>query len=143
MGALWERLDALRPTLREMWLFSVSGGKTSDLEQSSRILGPCPTLFPYPSCVSVFCPQIRRKEKQDFEFGQPMPVFGNLFGERVRGDIDSRLSSVKMHGALEMETPPPSRTIIWLMSCKWKALDFSIRNFHLRPSLCSILKRCY
>lgn len=57
-GPGWEcygnALNALlSPTLREMWLFSVSGRETSDLKQSSWILGPGPAplalSFPHPS----------------------------------------------------------------------------------------------
>lgn len=142
VAELWERLDALRPTLREMWLFSVSGGETSGLQQSSldprALLRPLSPSFPHPSLP-------KEKEGQTgflIWLAGAWMSFGNPSGDSEWGETDLSRSPTKNawgRGAGEDFFFPfflslNSRTADWFRSCKWKALDFSIRHSHLRAS---------
>lgn len=137
VGVLWERLNALRPTLREMWLFSVSGRETSDLKQSSldpwTWTRPLALSFPHPSLT---------KEKE----GQTGLLIwlvwgwmssGNPFCERERGKMVSGLSWTKNAWgcgggedfSFSLFKQQNNRSVYEL---QMEGLDFSIRHSHLR-----------
>lgn len=64
-GVLWERLGALQPTVREMWLFSLSEGDTSDLKQSSLDSWALPCLAP----LSLSFPHSLHPKEKEGETG--------------------------------------------------------------------------
>lgn len=65
VGVLWECLDALRPTLREMWLFCFRLKDKWLGTKIPRSFGPCPAsgFFKFLPCLPS---PDRKKEKQDF-----------------------------------------------------------------------------